>query len=139
MDVQINYLAVFLAALSSFAVGIIWYSRPAFGTIWMKMVGMTDKKAQSGMAMAMGRSLVASLLTAYVVAHVTYLSFSFYGNSILSSAISTAFWLAIGISLTTIVTHDAFEQRDDKLTLINLGNQLVTLLAMGAIIGLFGV
>ena len=31
MNVDINYLAVVLAALSSFVVGMIWYAKPVFG------------------------------------------------------------------------------------------------------------
>lgn len=138
MEVQINYLAVLLAALSSFAVGMVWYARPVFGDIWQKLTGMTDKKAQSGMAKAMGFAFVASLITAYVVAHVAYLSYSYFDVTFLNAALTTAFWLGLGISATTIITHDAFEQRDMKLTAINIGNQLTTIVAMGLIIGLFG-
>ena len=44
------------------------------------------------------------------------------------TAIDTLVWL----------THDAFEGRPLKLTAINLGNELVTIMAMGLIIGLLG-
>lgn len=136
MNVEINYLAVLLATLSSFVVGMIWYSRGLYGTSWAKMVGLNDKQLSEGMPKAMGMSFVASLLMAYVVAHVTYLTNSFYGNSFLRDALCTAFVLWLGVSAATIVTHDAFEKRRKKLTLINVGNQLLTLLAMGLIIGL---
>lgn len=139
MEVQINYLAVVLAALSSFVVGMVWYAKPVFGAAWMKLTGMTDDKAKKGMGMAMGKSLIASLVTAYVVAHVAYISQDFFGVSFLNSALTTGFWLWLGLSATTIVVHDAFEQRDMQLTAINIGNQLTTLMAMGLIIGLMGV
>ncbi|MCB9823115.1 DUF1761 family protein, partial [Candidatus Nomurabacteria bacterium] len=38
-NVDVNYVAVLLAALSSFAVGMVWYAKPVFGAKWMKMVG----------------------------------------------------------------------------------------------------
>ena len=31
MDVEVNYLAVLLAAASSMVVGSIWYAKPVFG------------------------------------------------------------------------------------------------------------
>lgn len=136
MDVEVNYLAVLLAALSSFVVGMIWYSKPVFGTMWSDMVKLSEKQQKAGMARAMGMSLIAALLTAYVVAHVSFLSNVYFSNSFLQDSLNTAFWLGLGISATTLVTHDAFEQRRRKLTAINVGNQLVTLLAMGLIIGL---
>lgn len=136
MNVNVNLVAVLLAALSSFVVGFIWYSKPLFGTAWSKMVRLDDTQQKKGMVKAMITAGVASLLTAYVLAHVAYLSNSYFGNSFLQDSLSTAFWLWLGISATTIVMHDAFEQRRRKLTLMNLGNQLATMLVMGLIIGL---
>lgn len=136
MNVDVNYLAVVLAALSTFVVGMIWYAKPLFGSTWMSLVGMNDKKQKEGMAKAMAMSLVASLLTAYVLAHVAFLSNSYFGNSFLQDSLSTAFWLWLGIAAATTVRQDAFEQRRKKLTAINLGSQLASLLVMGLIIGL---
>lgn len=135
MNVDVNYLAVLLAALSSFVVGMIWYGKPVFGAVWGDMVKLSEAQQKKGMAKAMVFSLFASLLTAYVLAHVAFLSNSYFGNSFLQDALSTAFWLGIGIAATTIVTHDAFEQRRMKLTAINVGGRVATLLTMGLIIG----
>lgn len=40
------------------------------------------------------------------------------------------------VQSAAFVMHDAFEQRDIKITLINSGNQLATMLAMGTVVGL---
>jgi hypothetical protein len=137
MNVDVNYLAVFLAALSAFVVGFIWYSKPLFGTTWADMVRLSDAQQKKGMPKALAFALVASLATAYVLAHVAFLSNSYFGNSFMQDSLSTAFWLWLGISAANTVRLDSFEQRRKKLTLINLGNQLATLLVMGAIIGYF--
>lgn len=138
MNVEVNYWAVLLATLSSFAVGMIWYSKPLFGTAWSKLVKLDEKQQKAGMGKAMGMAFVAAFLTAYVLAHVAYLSNSFFGNSFLQDSLSTAFWLWLGIAATTIAVHDGFEQRPMALSAMNMGNQLATLLAMGLIIGLIG-
>ena len=136
MNVDVNYLAVVLAALSTFVVGMVWYARPLFGAGWAKMVGLSEQQQKAGMLKAMAKSLVAALLTAYVLAHVAFLSNSYFGNSFLQDSLSTAFWLWLGISAANTVRQDSFEQRRMRLTAINLGNQLATLLVMGLIIGL---
>lgn len=136
MGVEVNYLAVLLAALSSFVVGFVWYSKPVFGTMWSEMVKLSEKQQKSGMAKAMVMSLIAALVMAYVVAHVSFLSNVYFSNSFLQDSLNTAFWLGLGISATTIVTQDAFEQRRRKLTAINVGYQFLALLTMGLIIGL---
>jgi hypothetical protein len=80
--------------------------------------------------------LVVSFITAYVLAHVTYLSNTFFGNSYLQDALTTAFWMWLGFTAARIVTHDAFENRPKQLTLLNISHELVTFLVMGVIIGL---
>lgn len=135
MDVQINWLAVVLATISSMVVGGIWYAKPVFGEKWQKLVKLDDKKMQSGAAKAMGVTVVVSLLTAFVLAHVTYLSWSFYGGSFFSAALTTGFWAWLGFTAARMITHDAFEQRNPKLTMMNVTHELVTLLVMAAVIG----
>jgi hypothetical protein len=135
--VEINYWAVVLAMVASMVVGMIWYAKPVFGAKWMKLVGLNDEKAKKGSGRAIAMTIVVSLLTAYVLAHVTYLSHAFYtSNSWMSSALLTAFWVWLGFVFTRIVTHDAFEQRPMSLTAMNIFHELVTFMAMGLVIGL---
>lgn len=140
MEVEVNYLAVLLAAVSSMVVGSIWYSMRVFGKTWAKLakVDMSGKIEPAKFAVLLGSVFVASLVTAYVLAHVTYLSNQFFGNSLLQDALSTGFWLWLGFTAARIYTHDAFEGRRKKLTLLNFGNELVTVMVMALIIGLSG-
>jgi hypothetical protein len=57
----------------------------------------------------------------------------------LQDTLTTAFWLWLGFTAARFATHDAFEGRPHKLTLLNLGNEFVTIMLMSLIIGLFGV
>ncbi|MEO6513499.1 MAG: DUF1761 domain-containing protein [Candidatus Saccharimonadales bacterium] len=140
MNVDVNYLAIFLAALSSMVVGSLWYMPAAFGNAWMKMSGVKmekNKGMSAGTAVwVYGSVFVASLLTAYVLAHVTFLSHRFFGNSLLQDALSTAFWLWLGLTAARMYVHDTFEGRRKKLTLLNAAHELVTVLIMAVIIGL---
>ena len=141
MNVDVNYLAVFLAALSTMVVGSIWYSRSVFGPMWGKMTGVDVQAKVTGKQMAwlLGSTFVASLVTAYVLAHVTFLSNKFFGHSYMQDALSTAFWLWLGFTAMRLYTHDAFEGRRKKLTMLNASHELVTFLVMALIIGAFGV
>lgn len=137
MEVEINYLAVLLAMIGSMVVGAIWYAQAVFGKTWMKLAKVDPKQGSPAKAMAI--TAVVSLITAYVLAHVTYISQSFFDVTYMESALNTAFWLWLGLTAARFVTHDAFEGRPMKLTAINLGNEFVTLMAMGLIIGFVGV
>jgi hypothetical protein len=136
MDVEVNWLAVVLATISSMVVGTIWYARPVFGDKWQKLVKLDKKDMEKGAGKAIGITIVVSFLTAFVLAHVTYLSEQFFHYGFLQSALSTAFWVWLGFVAARQITHDAFEQRPWQLTAMNTAHELVTLLVMGLIIGL---
>lgn len=138
MDVSVNYLAVVLAMVSSMVVGSVWYAKGVLGNAWIKLAKV-DMKANKSAAMPIIVTAVVSLITAYVLAHVAYLSNSFFQNSFLQDTLTTAFWLWLGLTAARFITHDAFEGRPAKLTLINVAHEFVTLMVMGLIIGFMGV
>lgn len=139
MEVQINYIAVILAMLSSLVVGSIWYAQSVFGKEWAKLAKVKIKTDTAGMLKPIGVTVVVSLITAFVLAHMTYISNQFFENSFLQDALMTSLWLWVGFTAARFITHDAFEGRPEKLTILNLGNEFVTIMLMGLIIGLFGV
>lgn len=136
MDVEINWLAVFGATAVAMIVGTVWYAKSVFGTVWMRLAGLTEAKMQKNMIMPMVTAVVGSLLTAYVLAHATYLAHNFFQNSFFMDALSTAFWMVLGFSATTLAIHNSFEQKPWKLTWLAIGNRAVTILLMGVVIGL---
>lgn len=136
MNVEVNLLGVFLAAVSSMVVGGIWYAKGVFGKKWMALVGMTEEKAKKGSVQALSVAFIMSLLTAYVLAHVIELSHNFYQFPYLQTGLTSAITMWSGFVFTRLVTHDLFEQRPMMLTFMNIMNELVTLLVMGVVLGL---
>lgn len=138
MDVSVNMWAVILATASSMVVGSVWYAKSVFGTAWAKLAKVNMDK-RGGAAGAIIATLIVSFLTAYVLAHVSFLSHEHFHNSFLQDAVTTAFWVWLGFTAARIITHDAFEGRPVKLTALTCLHELVTLLVMGTIIGAMGV
>ncbi|SRR6266496_1782418 len=137
MEVMVNWWAVILATLSSMVVGSIWYAKPVFGKAWMKLVGISDKDMKKNSSVVpILITIVVSFLTAYILAHVTFLSNHFFHNSFLQDALSTAFWLWLGFTAARIITHDVFEGRSWRLTCMTITHELVTIVIMALIIGL---
>lgn len=138
MEVHINVLAVIAAMASSLVVGSIWYSQSVFGKMWAKLARVDMSKKDKSVVKPIAITVVVSLITAYIVAHVAYLSNQFFGNSFLQDSLTTAFWLWLGLTAARFITHDAFEGRPVKLTVLNCGNEFATIMIMGLIIGLIG-
>lgn len=136
MDVQVNLLAVVLAMLSSMVVGSVWYAKAVFGNMWIKLAKV--KMDEGNYVAPIVATAIASLVTAYVLAHVAYLSEQFFDNGMLMASLSTAFWMWLGFTAARFITHDAFEGRPIKLTILNIAHELVTFMVMGLIIGLMG-
>lgn len=138
MEIEVNYLAILLASVASLIIGSVWYSKLAFGETWMRMVDLTEETAKAKMLPAVVAMFLLSLVMGYMLSHVTYMSMSVFGYSAQVAGLSSAFMMWGGFVLPTIMGTGLFEQRRKKLLLINLGNWLVTLLTMGAIVGYFG-
>lgn len=136
MEVVINWWGVIVATLSTMVVGSLWYMPRAFGNTWMKLIGKKPKDLEEGgMVRPILITLVVSFITAYILAHITFLSHDFFKNSWFQDALSTAFWVWLGFTAARFVTHDVFEHRPWKLTLMNIGHELVTFLVMAVFIG----
>lgn len=140
MSIEVNYLAVLLAAISSMLVGAIWYSKPVFGKVWQKVAKLSDKDLEKATAAPLIVAFVSALLMALVLAHMIFLSNFFYGNSsFLMDALTTGLWLWLGFQGFRILMHDMFEKRRKLHSVIAAGNELATVMVMALIIGLMGV
>lgn len=137
MNIQVDWLAVVAAAVAAMVIGSLWYSKMLFGKAWQKMVGLSDADLKKGGWSPMVKAVVLSVITAYVLHHIIVLSHAYYNYDWVQTGLNTGFWAWLGFGFTQQVMNGAFEQRRKKLVLINVGNQLVSLLAMGVVLGYF--
>lgn len=136
---EINIWAVVLATLSSMVVGSFWYTPKVFGNYWMKVAKVTPSGEPKDAVKPILITLVVSFVSALVLAGSAAISQNFYGGNFLANTLITAVILWAGFTAARFVTHDAFEGRPAGLTLLNCAHELVTLVVMGLIIGLFGI
>jgi hypothetical protein len=134
---EINYIAVLLATLSSMVVGSIWYTPKVFGNRWMKLSGVTPSGDAKDAIAPIVVTLVVSFITAWVLAGAAFIAYSFYGGSFLVNTLVTAVILWAGFTAARFITHDAFDKRPAALTVLNIAHELVTVLVMALIIGVW--
>jgi hypothetical protein len=133
----INYWAVLIATASSMVVGSIWYARGVFGAYWMRLVGHDAESMRRGAAFPLIITVVVSFITAWVLAGATDIAVHFYGGSFFWNALLTAVVLWAGFTAARMITHDAFDRRPSSLTVLNLAHELVTVVVMAIIIGVW--
>ena len=69
---QINFAALFIAAIVTLVTGFIWYSPKVFGTIWMKENNLTQEELKSGnMLKIFGFTYVFSLMITMTLMSLT--------------------------------------------------------------------
>jgi hypothetical protein len=136
---EVNIWAVLLATASSMVIGSIWYAKAVFGRYWMKAVGHTEESMRSGGTGAIIVTVIVSFITAWVLAGAAAIAQNFYGGNFLANTLLTGLILWAGFTAARMITHDAFDRRPWGLTALNLAHELVTILVMALIIGLFGI
>jgi len=134
---EINYWAVLLATLSSMLVGSIWYARAIFGTRWAKLANVDMDRPGASAVGPIIITVIVSFITAWVLAGASTIAWHFYGGSYLLGALLTAVILWAGFTAARFITHDAFEGRPWALTGMNIAHELVTVVIMGLIIGVW--
>lgn len=135
--VPVNYLAVFVAAILSMVIGGLWYG-PLFGKPWMKMMGIQPMKMTgSAMAKMYGLQFVASLVMSFVLAHSLIFASTYLKVTGVPAGLQVGFWNWAGFIAPVTLGSVLWEKKSWKLWLLNNGNYLLTLLAMGVLLALW--
>lgn len=80
---EINFIAVLVAAIVPMALGFIWYNPKVFGNAWMQASGLNEEKLKNAnMAVIFGVSFILSFLLAFfsqaLVIHKFHVSAAFF-------------------------------------------------------------
>jgi hypothetical protein len=129
---KLNHIAIICAALASFLIGGLWYSKLLFGKIWMRENGFTEEGAQNvNMLKVFGISFLLSLVISYNLAFFLGpkpdLEFGLIAG--LSAGLG---WVAMSLGILYL-----FERKSFKLWVINAGYNIVTYTVIGAIVGVW--
>ena len=140
METDINYWAVLGAALASMVVGFIWYG-VLFKKQYTSLLGFTPESMR-GMKMTANKAyflqFIASLVVASVLAKFVGLGLlDDTATSRLSVGVNIGFWAWLGLVVPVSLGIVLWEGKSWKLWFINASSYLVTLLAMGIILGLW--
>lgn len=155
---EMNFLAIAVAALSTLVVGFIWYHPKVFGTVWMREAGLTEEDLKKGnMIKIFGLTLILSFMIATVVmmlsvhqmgavsmvggdpttALPSYQVFmDDYGMAFrtVKHGVFHGFLTGLFFALPLIAINGLFEHKSAKYIFVNSGYWIVSLMLMGGII-----
>jgi hypothetical protein len=110
---QLNYVAILVAALIQWILGALWYSL-LFGKQWKALVGQKPNEKPSIVAMIL--SFFGGLITSFALAHV--IQWSYASNFPWGAFIGFVCWL--GFVFPLLFMHSLYEKRPFKLFAINV-------------------
>lgn len=127
--ININWLSVLAAALSSFFLGGLWYG-PLFGKVWMQAFNFSEEDLKKrSIPKTFGLSLILAVIAAFIldmfIGHKADLLTGFFAG----------FFAGLGWVATFTGIQYLFEMKSFKIFLVNAGYSLVSLSIMGAILG----
>ncbi|MCP8882818.1 DUF1761 domain-containing protein [Devosia sp. XJ19-1] len=128
----VNWLAVILATVASFAFGAVWYM--GLSKQWMNALGKTKDQLQVGNTPFIWSALV-ELVMAFFVALFTI---AIMGEVTIANAVLVGVHLWLGFVITTLIMNHRYEGMKWSLTIIDGLHILGVLVIQGVVIGLFG-
>ena len=133
---SLNWWAIIVATLATLPVGYVWYDmKIGFGKPWAKLNKLTidPAKASDNMASIFASMLAATLVTAFLMACLMR------ATGVEGLADTLIFGLLFGLVLRggAHFVHNGFTQRPVKLTIIDVGHDVVSLTVIALVLGLW--
>lgn len=141
MNIPIEWSAVFVAAIATFALGSLWYG-PLFGKTWMRLMGISEQQmmeakqkgmVKSGMLRSYSLMFVGNIITSYVLGAVVFSSFLFFLNLGVWAGALIGFALWLGFVAPVTLGTVLWEGKSWKLWVLNNSYYLVSFVLMGFI------
>jgi len=128
---KINFIAVFVAALSTFILGGLWYSPLLFGKAWMRVNNFSQTDvATFSKARMFGWSFIFALVMALNLAMFLAAPGTNVVWGIAAGALAGIGWVAMAVAIIGV-----FENKSWAYIAINGGYMILALCGMGAILG----
>ncbi len=130
--VEVNWLAIVVAAVANMVLGALWYAPSFFGKAWMKLTGLSVESLEQAKKAGMAKSYLFMFLSSLLMGYILALFLG--GAATVFNGLQAGFWLWLGFVATTSLGSVLFEKQPFGLYAIHNGYHLASLLAMGAII-----
>jgi RsiW-degrading membrane proteinase PrsW (M82 family) len=128
-----NWLGIFLAALVGFVLGGLWFADFAFGKLWKSFLHTTPEQRKKNQKKAFSTTFLVYLIMGWVlIQYLQALHLHGSANGALQGLI-----LGVGFAASNGLVESVFKVEPFQQFLIEYGCQVVTMVVMGGILGLW--
>ena len=100
-DIELNWLAILVAAFVPMVLGALWYSPVLFARPWMRAVGRTPEEI-SGASLGYAISVVAAIVTSYVLARIV--KWAEVDDLVNGALVGLLVWLGFNATVLAVTT-----------------------------------
>ena len=129
----INWLAVIVATVASWALGAAWYM--IFAKQWLAAIGKTREQLDAKDVTPYIFSVVVQLVMAMVLSLVIA---PLFGSKTIVTGLQAGALMWLGFVITSMIQGHRYEGAPWSRTFIDGGYMLAVLVVQGIVIGLFG-
>ncbi len=136
---EINFLAVGLAALAGIIIGAVWFGPKTFFPLWWRFLGRNpaEQPGTDNMALIFGSTFVAAVVQSIVMSVFINLAEQATGSMDTVTGLAIGALLGVGFAASASLSHHLFGGFAIKAWVLEAGQDIVSLAAMGAIIASF--
>jgi len=133
-EIPIHIAPLLAAALTRMIIGALWYSPMLFLHAWHRVSGVSEAEMNAGIARAVVIDLIGSLIMAFVLLHAV----KYAGAATAAQGMAVGFFNWLGFVAVVTIGTVTYLRKPFQLFLIQNGYLLLSLLAMGAILAVWG-
>ncbi len=126
-----NWIAFATAVIVKQAIGAFWYSRAGFGTWWSASTGVSAAEMRERLPRVLPIEIVATVVMAFVLLHAVRYAGAY--GALSGGAIGLT--SGIGFVAMSALNGVLYQRRSLAFYAIDMGYWLVSMAAMGAILG----
>jgi hypothetical protein len=136
---EFSWLAWLIAAVVGIVIGAVWFGPKTFFPLWWKFMGRSpeEQPGTANMAVVFGLTFLGAFVQAAVMSVVISLAENATGGLDWFGGLATGALMGVGFSAATVLSHKLFGGFSLKVWLLEVGQDIVSLAAMGAVIASF--
>lgn len=136
-EIDVNFVAVFIATIVSMVIGSLWFSPLLFGKLWIALSGKSQKELagqkKRGMIHIWILAFVGAFITSYVLYHFTVL----LSMETLADALLGAFWIWLGFIAPVQLGIVLWDGKPWKLFVLLAAYHLINLMVIAGVLVLW--
>ena len=136
---ELNWLAIIVAFIVSFAAGAIWFGPRTFFPIWWKAMGRSADEVVGGtnMAVLFISTAVANFIQVVALASVIYFVRLSDPEFMWWNGLLTGLLVGIGFAAMSSLSHRLFAGHGFKVWIIEVASDVLNLTLAGLVLGLW--